>query len=72
MDFVIGRLAIEVKAKTIVSARDFRGLRALREERLFDRYIVVCMESARREVDGIEVVPWAEFLKELYEGKPLD
>ena len=69
MDFLVGDLAVEVKAKRVVGARDMRGLVALREEGLFDGYIVVCMESTPRTVDGIRIMPWANFLDELWSGK---
>ena len=69
VDFVVGNLAVEVKAKRVVGARDLRGLAALRDEGLFDHYIVVCMESTPRTVDGIRIVPWAKFLDELWSGR---
>lgn len=68
VDFVFGGVAVEVKAKRVVGARDLRGIRALREEGLFERYIVVAMETVAREVDGIRIVPWAVFLDELWSG----
>ena len=68
VDFVFGGLAIEVKAKRIIGRRDLRGLLALRDEGLLDRYLVVSMESAPRTVDGISILPWAEFLDELWGG----
>jgi len=68
VDFVFADMAVEVKAKRNVSARDLRGLRALREEGLIRRYIVVSMETAPRVVDGIEILPWTEFLDQLWDG----
>lgn len=68
VDFVVGNLAVEVKAKRVVGKRDMRGLVALREEDLFDPYIVVGMESTPRAVDGIRIMPWATFLDELWRG----
>ena len=69
VDFVVGGLAAEVKAKRTVGARDLRGIRALREEGLFERYIVVSMEAMPREVDGIRILPWSVFLDELWAGE---
>jgi len=67
VDFILDlRVAIEVKAKANVTARDLRGLKALREEGLFDRYIVVTMEDSARRVDEIELLPWADFLDQLW------
>lgn len=67
---MFGDVAVEVKAKRVVGARDLRGIRALREEDLFERYVVVAMETVAREVDGIRILPWAVFLDELWSGTP--
>lgn len=69
MDFVVGKLAVEVKAKRVVGKRDIRSLGALRDEDMFDHYVVVCMESTPRTVDGIRIMPWESFLDELWGGK---
>jgi len=69
VDFILNdRTAIEVKAKTNVSDRDLRGLRALREERLLKHYVVASLEVVPRRVDGIQILPWQEFLTRLWEG----
>lgn len=69
VDFILNdRTAIEVKAKTNVSDRDLRGLRALREERLLKHYVVVSQETTSRRVEGIEILPWQDFLERLWEG----
>ena len=69
VDFVVGRLAIEVKAKKAVSRRDPRGLLALREENLMAHYVLVSLEPAARQVDGIAILPWREFLDRLWSGE---
>lgn len=68
VDFVVGdQVAIEVKGKDRVSPRDYKGLIALAEEVPLKRRVVVCSESRRRRTDeGIEVLPIAEFLSELW------
>ena len=66
VDFVFEDLAVETKATRHVSARDLRGLRALREEGLFTHYVLVSMEPLARLVDGIRVLPWTEFLDRLW------
>jgi predicted AAA+ superfamily ATPase len=69
VDFVLGeRTAIEVKAKNPVGERDLRGLRALREEHLLEHHVVVCLEARPRRVDGIDILPWQDFLERLWEG----
>ena len=68
MDFILDhKIAIEVKAKENISNRDLKGLKALREEDLLERYIVVAMLERKRVVDGIEIIPWQEFLEELWD-----
>ena len=71
VDFVVGdRVAIEVKAKPRVTARDYKGLRALADELQLDRRLVVCREPRRRRDDtGIEILPIDEFLRDLWNGK---
>lgn len=67
VDFLVDEeLAIEVKSAHIVSEKHFKGLKALREENIFSRYIVVCQEEHPRLVDGIEVLPWKYFLEQLW------
>ena len=74
VDFVVGELAVEVKAKKAVSHRDLRGLRALREENRLSHYVLVSLEPMARRVDGIDILPWREFLTRLWaaSGWPLE
>lgn len=63
VDMVIGNeLAVEIKGVTSVQAKHLRGLCALREEKKIKNYCVVACESRRKELDGITVYPWHEFL----------
>ncbi|MFC1543663.1 ATP-binding protein [Gemmatimonadota bacterium] len=63
-------VAIECKASKEVRSRDLRGLRALAEEHEPRRSIVVSRVERRRQTeDGIEVVPWQEFCRELWSGQ---
>lgn len=73
VDFVIGsRIAIEVKAKSNVSPRDYRGLSALAEEIPLERKIVVCNEGRRRRDDaGVEMLAVTQFFEELWAGNIL-
>jgi uncharacterized protein len=69
VDFVLGeKTAIEVKAKDPVGERDLKGLRALKEEKLLEHHVAVTLEPRRRTVDGIALVPWREFLEQLWAG----
>jgi predicted AAA+ superfamily ATPase len=69
VDFVLAdKTAIEVKAKEPVGERDLRGMRALKEESLLKHYVVVSLEPRARTVDGIRILPWQQFLAELWQG----
>ena len=71
VDFIIKeKAAIEVKATKRVSARDLKGLKALKEEGLMERYILVCREDYPQLLDdGILILPYKDFLQQLWEGK---
>ena len=70
VDFIIGdHTAVEVKATRNVPDRDLKSLRALREEHKLKRYLCVALESRRRTIDGVVVLPWREFLDALWSGE---
>ena len=47
-----------------------QACRSLKEEGLFERYILVCGDDYAQETeDGIEIVPWRQFLDELWGGR---
>lgn len=67
VDFLIGdHTAVEAKAKTHVSSQDLKSLRAVAEEGTFKRRICVCLESRPRRVEGMDFLPWREFLERLW------
>lgn len=71
VDFVIdGHVAIEVKASSLVHEKHLKGLHAITGQRDFPihRRIVVCQEPHRRRMSGIDVIPYREFLEELWSG----
>ena len=69
VDFILDEeVAIEVKAREQVGRKDLRGLIALGEEGVVRRQVVVAMEPRPRRVDGIDILPWARFLEELWQG----
>jgi predicted AAA+ superfamily ATPase len=70
VDFVVGgNVAIEVKASTQVSERDFRGLERLAEERTLLRRIVVSRDARPRTVNGIDIMPVKKFFESLWAGQ---
>lgn len=67
VDFCVDEeLAIEVKLSMNITEKHLNGLKALREENIFKRYIVVCKEEHPRLVDGIEILPWKYFFAQLW------
>ncbi len=71
VDFVLaeGALAVEVKSTDHPVADHLKGLRAFREEMCPRRSILVCRAPRpRRTEDGIEILPWPSFLKQLWTG----
>lgn len=69
VDFVFADVAVEVKAARAVGGRHLKGLRALAEEKLLARRILVSMDPYPRVVDGILLLPWEQFLDQLWDGK---
>ena len=73
VDFIIGdaEIAIEAKASKKITKNHLKGLREFRKE--FPdakRLIIVCLESTRRITDdGIEVIPYFQFIEGLWEGE---
>jgi uncharacterized protein len=69
VDFILNdEMAIEVKAKMNVASHDLKGIRALKEENPFKHYFIVSLETIPRSIDGIEIVPWQDFLMRLWNG----
>ncbi len=71
IDFVLGQheVAIEVKATEMAVRQHLKGLRAFKEEYSPKRSILVSRDPRRRRTeDNIEILPWSEFLKELWHG----
>ena len=67
VDFCVDEeIAIEVKSSSNVTEKHLKGLKALREEGIFKRYVVVCQEEHPRITDGIEILPWKYFFEELW------
>ena len=72
VDFVVGNSAIETKSTTHITSRDLNGLRAIAEEGEFVRRVVVCRESRPQKIDGVEVLPAAEFVQRLWADELVD
>lgn len=69
VDYLIGdHTAVEVKSTQKVSPRHFKGLRALKEEGVFKKYLLVTHDKIATEKEGIRSIYWRDFLKELWNG----
>jgi uncharacterized protein len=73
VDFVLGKgeIAIEVKGSDRIDGRDLKSLRVFIEEYSPKRAVVVCNEKERRVCGKIQIVPWRDFLSDLWSDKIL-
>jgi len=70
VDFILGdHTAVEAKAKESVSPQDLKSLRVLAEEKKLKRYLCVSLEPRRRQVGEVTVLPWRQFLEDLWRGR---
>lgn len=71
VDAILGdaRVAIEFKSSTEVQSRHLKGLKAFQEEHPDARLIIVSLDVAPRQLNGVEVLPVKQFLHELWEGR---
>lgn len=71
VDLVLGRgeAAIEIKSTAFVKDRHLKGLRAFKEEHK-SKYILVSLDPKPRKTnDGILILPWKDFLNNLWANK---
>ena len=69
VDFVVnGEVAIEAKTTRSATKDDLKGLRAIGDEGAFRHRILVADEPRPREVYGISILPWREFIGLLWSG----
>ena len=67
VDCLVGKtLAMEFKATDLVQERHLKGLKALREEGVIKKFLVVSQDRNARTVDGITILPWQDFLDKLW------
>ncbi len=71
VDFVLGKgeVAIEVKGTNRVDKRDLKALKAFSEKYAPRKTLVVCNETRERVQDGIRIMPYRNFLNELWDGR---
>jgi predicted AAA+ superfamily ATPase len=72
VDFVINDMAVAIEAKSSrsISSHHLKGLRQLAVDHPnVERRIVLCLEDRkRRTTDGIEILPYADFVQDLWNG----
>ncbi len=69
VDFVVNdEVAIEVKTTRSATKSDMKGLAAIGDEGAWRHRILVSDEPRPREVDGIAILPWREFIDRLWSG----
>ena len=73
VDLIIDhKLAIEIKSTSLVQDKHLKGLRALSEEGLIKKYVVVSLDTNERITnDKIHILPWKSFLNKLWKNQLL-
>lgn len=71
VDFILGNgeIAVEVKGSGRIDKRDLYPLNAFLNEFPSTRAFIVCNEKTERIVDQIRIIPYRQFLSDLWEGK---
>ncbi|MDD2715617.1 MAG: AAA family ATPase [Candidatus Wallbacteria bacterium] len=71
VDFILGEgeVAVEVKGTSRVEAKEINGLESFREAHPSRKSILVCNEKEKRIHNRIEILPWKNFLDQLWAGK---
>ena len=60
------RVAIEIKAKTNLHAKDLSGIKAIQEEKICEKHIVVYLGETMLRMGSIQVYPWKMFFDLLW------
>jgi predicted AAA+ superfamily ATPase len=71
IDFILGdhEVAVEVKATNNVNPHHLRGLNAFAEEYKVRKQIVVSTDPYPRKIGKALILPWREFLNQLWSGE---
>ena len=71
VDFILGQgqVAIEVKGARRVDKAELKAMHGFLEDNTVERAIVVCNESTPRRAGKVDIMPWRQFLQELWEGE---
>ena len=66
-----GEVAVEVKGASRIDPADLRSLRAFVADNRPRHAILACNERSPRLVEGIQILPWRDFLARLWAGRLL-
>ena len=70
VDFILNsKIAIEVKATKQIQEKHLKGLKALQEEKILERYIIISQDESYQKENDIEHMPWKLFLEKLWNGE---
>jgi predicted AAA+ superfamily ATPase len=71
VDFILarGEVAVEVKGASRVASPELRSIKAFSGEYKPRTSIVVCQERRKRLHERILILPWRQFLDDLWAGK---
>lgn len=70
VDFLVGeKFAVEVKASQSVNNHDLKGLRALAEENILQKFYLVSHDKINRKSGKFHLMHWQTFLNNLWQGK---
>lgn len=71
VDFILGggEVALEIKGSSRVDPSDTRPLKAFVEEHRPAKAFLICNEKTARVTDKIQILPWKDFLSDLWAGK---
>jgi len=70
VDFLIGtNTAVEVKASQKTTQRDLKGLKALEEENIFKKYVIVSQDPVNTRAKNIYSLHWETFIQNLWADK---
>lgn len=70
VDFIIDDdIAIEIKTTKTIIQKHIKGLKALQQENICKRYLVISFDEINRVVEGVEILYWKDFLSQLWKGQ---
>jgi len=70
VDFLLGvETAVEVKASKKLVSRDFKGLKTLKEEGVFKKFVIVSQDPINTRDGDFQALFWKKFLDDLWSDK---